>query len=393
MDLSFTAEDRVFRSEVRSWLVENVPTTERPHDFDGAREWDMAWQRRQFDGGYGGIAWPREYGGQGLDLVRQLIWFEEYAIAEGPDIGCGFVGINHGGPTLIASGSEEQKQRHLPKILAGEEVWCQGFSEPGAGSDLAAISTRASIEGDELVVNGSKIWTSYANHADWQELLCRTDPTAERHKGLSWVICDMHSPGITIRPIRLISGEVDLNQVFYDDVRIPLKNVVGGLNNGWSVAMSTLGFERGTGFIAEQIEQSIRVEHLIERARETCGPDGRPLIKNEKIAEELATLRAQVTTLQSMTYRTISEVARTNTPGSESSLIRLFTAETSQRIARCDMELMGADMLSYTYGVNEGPDEHVHDYLRDFANTIAGGSAQIQRDIIGERVLGLPRSR
>jgi alkylation response protein AidB-like acyl-CoA dehydrogenase len=393
VDIEFKPEEKLFREEVRDWLAQNVPPKPYPLDGEEAKAFDLAWQRKQYEGGWAGINWPVEYGGRGLGLFEQIIWFEEYARAQAPFIGRCFVGVNHGGPTLIVRGNEEQKSYHLPRILKGETVWCQGFSEPGAGSDLAGIKTHARVEGDELVVNGSKIWTSYANHADWQELLCRTDPTAERHKGLSWVICDMHSPGITIRPIRLISGEVDLNQVFYDDVRIPLKNVVGGLNNGWSVAMSTLGFERGTGFIAEQIEQSIRVEHLIERARETCGPDGRPLIKNEKIAEELATLRAQVTTLQSMTYRTISEVARTNTPGSESSLIRLFTAETSQRIARCDMELMGADMLSYTYGVNEGPDEHVHDYLRDFANTIAGGSAQIQRDIIGERVLGLPRSR
>ena len=266
MDLSFTDEDCAFRREVRTWLRDNIPTDERPHDFEGARAWDMAWQRRQFDGGYGGIAWPREYGGQGLPLVRQLIWFEEYAKAGGPDIGCGFVGMNHGGPTLIARGSEDQKRRHLPKILEGDEVWCQGFSEPGAGSDLAGISTKGSVEGDELVVNGQKIWTSYAHMADFQELLVRTDPQSSRHRGLTWVICDMHSPGITVRPIVSMDGLAEFCEVFYDEVRIPLDNVVGEIGDGWSVAMSTLGFERGTGFMKLQTELSVALERLIEDA-------------------------------------------------------------------------------------------------------------------------------
>lgn len=389
MDIAFSPSEQQFRAEVRDWLADNVPRETPPLDGEEARAFDLAWQRKQYEGGWAGINWPVEYGGRGLGLFEQIIWFEEYARAGAPEIGRCFVGINHGGPTLIVRGNEDQKAYHLPRILKGETVWCQGFSEPNAGSDLAGIRTHARIEGDELVVNGSKIWTSYANHADWQELLLRTDPEAERHKGLSWVICDMHAPGISIRPIRLMSGEVDLCQVFYDDVRIPIENVVGGINNGWSVAMSTLGFERGTGFIAEQTAQAIRVEKLIERARDTTGPTGRPLIEGETLAEELATLRAQVTALQSMTYRTVSEVARTGQPGSESSLIRLFTAETGQRIARCEMAMTGSDMLDFAYGVEEG----VHDYLRGFAATIAGGSAQIQRDIIGERVLGLPRSR
>lgn len=389
MDIEFTAAERRFREEVRDWLADNVPREKPPFDGEEAAAFDLAWQRRQYDGGWAGINWPVEYGGRGLGLFEQIIWYEENARAGAPFIGRCFVGINHGGPTLMARGDESQKAFHLPPILKGEVVWCQGFSEPNAGSDLAGIRTHGRVEGDELVVNGSKIWTSYANHADWQELLLRTDPDAERHKGLSWVICDMHSPGISTRPIRLMSGEYDLCQVFYDDVRIPLSNVVGGLGQGWSVAMSTLGFERGTGFIAEQTEQAIRVERLVARAREKCGPDGRPLIAGEVLAEELATLRAQVAALQSMTYRTVSEVARTGQPGAESSLIRLFTAETGQRIARCEMRMKGADMLDFAYG----EDDPVHDYLRGFAATIAGGSAQIQRDIIGERVLGLPRAR
>ena len=390
MNIEFSPAETRFREEVRDWLHDNVPREHQPLDGEEAKAFDLAWQKKQYEGGWAGINWPKEYGGRGLGLFEQIIWFEEYARAHAPFIGRCFVGINHGGPTLIVRGSEEQKSYHLPRILKGEVVWCQGFSEPGAGSDLAGIRTSARIEGDELVVNGSKIWTSYANHADWQELLLRTDPSAERHKGLSWVICDMHAPGITVRPIRLMSGEVDLCQVFYDEVRVPIENVVGGIDNGWSVAMSTLGFERGTGFIAEQVKLAIHVEELITRAREQTGADGRPLIAHELLAENLATARAEVTALRAMTYRTISEIARTNTPGAESSIVRLYTSELAQRIMRLEIEMLGPAMLDFRYGRRDDP---VHDYFRAFAQTIAGGSAQIQRNIIGERVLGLPKSR
>ncbi len=383
MDLSFTDEDCAFRRQVRTWLRDNIPTGERPHDFEGARAWDMAWQRRQFDGGYGGIAWPWEYGGQGLPLVRQLIWFEEYAKAGGPDIGCGFVGVNHGGPTLIARGSEDQKRRHLPKILEGNEVWCQGFSEPGAGSDLAGISTKGSVEGDELVVNGQKIWTSYAQMADFQELLVRTDPQSSRHRGLTWVICDMHSPGITVRPIVSMDGLAEFCEVFYDEVRIPLDNVVGKIGDGWSVAMSTLGFERGTGFMKLQTELSVALERLIEDAASLGALD------DLRVRAELGDLRADVLAMRAMTYATVSSAARTDVPGPEGSMIKIFYADLSQRIHRTRMEVIGVDGLDrggrYGYDIGE--------YLYSYANTMGGGTSEVQRDIVGERVLGLPRNR
>ncbi len=383
MDLSFTDEDCAFRREVRTWLRDNIPADERPHDFAGARAWDMAWQRRQFDGGYGGIAWPREYGGQGLPLVRQLIWFEEYAKAGGPDIGCGFVGMNHGGPTLIARGSEAQKRRYLPKILAGEEVWCQGFSEPGAGSDLAAISTKGCIQGDELVVNGQKIWTSYAHMANFQELLVRTDPESSRHRGLTWIICDMHSPGITVRPIVSMDGLAEFCEVFYDDVRIPLDNVVGELGDGWSVAMSTLGFERGTGFMKLQTELSVALERLIEDAA-SLG-----VLDDSGVRAQLGDLRADVLAMRAMTYATVSSAARTDVPGPEGSMIKIFYADLSQRIHRARMEIIGVHGLDrggrYGYDIGE--------YLYSYANTMGGGTSEVQRVIVGERVLGLPRIR
>ena len=348
-----------------------------------ALDFDKGWQRCLFDAGWVGINWPTEYGGRGFSIVQQVIWLEEYAKAHAPWIGANFVGINHGGPTLILNASEDQKAYHLPRILRGEAIWCQGFSEPGAGSDLAGIKTRGRIEGDELVINGSKIWTSFAHVADWQELVLRTEEGSTRHKGLSWVICDMHAPGITIRPIRKMSGQVEFAEVFYDDVRVPLANVVGGLGNGWKVAMSTLSFERGTGFIADQVKLSQEIEELLATAR------GSGAIKDDRIAADLATMRAEVAALRAMTYRNISTVIRTGQPGPESSVIRLFTSELGQRLERMALLLAGPDILDFRYG----DDDLVADYLRGFAATIAGGTAQIQRDIIGERLLGLPKSR
>ncbi|WP_242127151.1 acyl-CoA dehydrogenase family protein [Sphingobium sp. Sx8-8] len=383
MRFQFSDEDQRFREECRDWLEDNIPREKRPLNAVDAVDFDRAWQRRLFDAGWAGINWPSEYGGRGLPIVRQVIWLEEYARAHAPWIGSNFVGINHGGPTLILNASEEQKAWHLPRILKGESIWCQGFSEPGAGSDLAGIKTKARIEGDELVVNGSKIWTSYAQVADWQELVLRTEEGSQRHKGLSWVICDMRSPGITVRPIQKISGQTEFAQVFYDDVRIPLANVVGGLGNGWKVAMSTLSFERGTGFIGEQVKLSQDIEELLDSARAS----GR--LGEADIAEQIAQLRAEVFALRAMTYRNISEVARTGQPGPEASVIRLFSSDLRQRIERLAIALAGETVLDFRYG----DDDFITDYLLGFAVTIAGGSAQIQRDIIGERLLGLPKSR
>ena len=383
MDIGFSPDEARFRDECREWLNANVPTEKRPIDAAEAIVFDKAWQRQLFDAGWAGINWPSEYGGRGLSIVQQVIWLEEYAKAHAPWIGANFVGINHGGPTLILNASEEQKAWHLPRILKGESIWCQGFSEPGAGSDLAGIRTHGRIEGDELIVNGSKIWTSFAHVADWQEVVLRTEEGSRRHAGLSWVICDMHTPGITVRPIRKMSGQTEFAEVFYDDVRIPLANVVGGLGNGWKVAMSTLSFERGTGFIADQVKQSQEIEELIATAR----ANGR--IADDCIADDLAQMRAEVAAVRAMTYRNISEVMRTGQPGPEASVIRLFTSELGQRLERMAVRLKGAAMLDFQYG----DDDEVADYLRGFAATIAGGSAQIQRDIIGERLLGLPKSR
>jgi alkylation response protein AidB-like acyl-CoA dehydrogenase len=394
MNLDLTAEEQAFRQEARTWLRENLPTDPRPPEGHEMREFDLAWQRTLFEGGWAGINWPTEYGGRGLTDVQQMIWYEEFARADPPftlNNSCTFVGNLHGGPTLIACGDEDQKSTHLPRILRGEEVWCQGFSEPGAGSDLAGLTTRAEIDGDELVVTGQKTWTSYAHVADVQELLVRTNPSAPKHKGITWVICDMRSPGIEIREIRTMSHVTDFCEVFYDEVRIPLSNVVGGIDNGWRTAMSTLSFERGTAFMADQVELASTVERLIDEARVRTGPDGRrPAIADDELARRLAVARAEVAALRAMTIAGISRNARTGVPGPEGSMIRLFHGELHQRVYQLALDVIGADALRLTPvdgdGVWTGP------YLQSFAYTIGGGTTDIQRNIVGERVLGLPRA-
>ncbi|MDX2165888.1 MAG: acyl-CoA dehydrogenase family protein, partial [Deltaproteobacteria bacterium] len=324
MDIRFTPEEERFRAEARAWLAANAPAGRPPeHDLTARRAFDMAWQRRLFDAGYAGISWPKEYGGRGATLMEQLIWYEEFARSGAHDPTTLFVGLNHGGPTLIACGSEEQKSFHLPRILRGEVLWCQGFSEPGAGSDLAALSTRAVIDGDDLVVTGQKIWTSFAHVAEYQELLVRTDLEAPKHKGITWVICPMDAPGITIRPIKTIAGGSDFAEVFYDEVRIPRRNIVGRMNEGWQVAMATLSFERGTAFLAEQVRLTRLVDQLVGVARTTSFVDGTVALADDEIARRLALLRAEVEALRSMTYRSVSRTARTGMPSAEASLIRL----------------------------------------------------------------------
>jgi alkylation response protein AidB-like acyl-CoA dehydrogenase len=384
VNLDFTAEDDRFRAEARDWLNDNIPREPEPVEGQEMREFNLAWQAKQYEGGWAGVSWPTEYGGLGLSLTHQVIWYEEYAKAGAPGVPLLFVGVHHGAPTLMARGNKAQKDFHLPKILKGEVIWCQGFSEPNNGSDLGGLRTRAHIEGDELVVNGSKIWTSSAHLSDWQELLVRTDPDAPKHKGISWVICDMTTPGIELRPINIMTapGHHHFNQVFYTDVRIPLSNVVGEVNDGWNVAMSTLGFERGTASISEQIRYGQVVEKLIELARERLG---NAVLEHDEIGARLAQLRAEYAAMRAMVYLMISE-SSTGAPGAESSVVRAFFTQLKQRTRRIAVDILGSDSL-------EMPDNDpwIRPYLRSYSETIAGGTSEIQRNIIGERVLGLPR--
>ena len=387
MDLDFTNEHKLFREEVRDWLTSNVPKEYRPIDGAEMRAFDVAWQKTLYDGGWAGITWPKEHGGRGCSIVERLVWFEEYARTGAPWVGCMWVGLNHGGPILMAKGSDAQKREHLPKILRGESIWCQGFSEPNAGSDLASLKTYGEIDGDHLIVNGTKIWSSFSPVADFQELLVRTDREARKHKGISWVICDMRAPGITVQPIQTMAGHWHFAQVFYDNVRIPLENVVGGLNNGWSVAQETLSIERGIAFILEQVELTGIVESLIDMAKNVTGPDGkRPAIADDAIAGQLAMLRAEVSALRSLTYVAVSRSQSGQPPGPEGSITRLFYAELQQRIRRLAMDIMGANGLEL-----EGNDGWPERYLNMFRHTIAAGTSEIQRNIISVRILNMPR--
>lgn len=390
MDLKFSPEDVAFREEVRTWLAENRPREPRPSERKAMREYDTAWQRTQFEGGWAGISWPKEFGGRGASLIQALIWFEEYGRLGLPGIDACFVGLNHAGPTLITRANDAQKSTHLPQILRGDVVWCQGFSEPEAGSDLASLKTRAIVDGDQLVVSGQKIWTSYADVANFQELLVRTDTDVPKHKGITWVICDMKSPGIDIRPIETMDEEHEFCEVFYDEVRVPLANVVGDLNDGWSVAMSTLAFERGTAFTVNQVRLAKIVEDLIEEARHRRGPDGRrPAIEDDEIARRLAKARASVAAMRAMTYRGISRGLRSGSPGAEGSIIKLYYSDLAQEVYRLAFDIIGADGLHYISRWTPGG--WSGSYLYSMSQSIGGGTSEIQRNIIGERVLGLPR--
>jgi alkylation response protein AidB-like acyl-CoA dehydrogenase len=383
--LGFRAEDEALRAEIRDWLAASYPRVPRPPEGRAMRDFDLGWQKTLWEGGWAGVSWPREHGGRGLSVLQQMIWWEEYARTPAPAIDAAFVGVSHAGPTLIACASPEQQAEHLRPILRGDVCWCQGFSEPEAGSDLASLRTHARVEGDELVVNGQKVWTSYAQHADLQELLVRTDPVAKRHAGLTWVICDMRTPGITVRPIRTIDGAEHFCEVFYDEVRIPLSNVVGRLGDGWRVAMSTLTFERGGALTMGQMKLAATVEQLIDYARDNPGPDGRkPAIADDQVARDLALARAEVAALRAMTYASVSRV----TPGAETSLVKLYYAEVLQRVHALALDVIGPHALRWSEidGRNWPAD-----YLLSRTMSIAGGTSEIQRTIVGERVLGLPR--
>jgi alkylation response protein AidB-like acyl-CoA dehydrogenase len=392
MERSTSPFEQAFRSEVRSWLAANAPDEPCPAlSHDGAEQGGFmrAWQKRLFEAGWAGIAWPREYGGRGLSQGEQVIWYEEYARAGAPAAPCLFVGLQHAGPVLMLCGSEAQKAFHLPRILRGEDIWCQGFSEPGAGSDLANIRTRGDVDGDHIVVNGSKIWTSFAQMADYQELIVRTEPGSTRHQGLSWLICNMKSPGITVRPIESMDGEHHNCEVFYDNVRIPLANVVGGLGAGWATSMATLAFERGTAFVDMQLRLSITIEKLIALAASLKDPEGRPLAEDAAIALQLGALRGHGAALRSMTYMSASRGAREAVPGPEGVYVALMLTELQQRVWRCAMELLGPAALERPQRLSI--EDEVHQYLFSHAATIGGGTSEIRRNIIGERILKLPR--
>jgi alkylation response protein AidB-like acyl-CoA dehydrogenase len=391
MDLNYSADDQAFRARARAWLVENLPQTPRPPEGQAAALWVCAWQAKLAAGGFAGLSWPAEFGGAGLDGVKQVIWFEELGRVNGPHQGAMGIAMNHAGPTLILRGTDEQKAFHLPKIMKGEVIWCQGFSEPGAGSDLAALSTKGELDGDHIVVNGQKMWTSNAHHATYQELLIRTDPESKRHKGLTWLICDMRTPGIEIKPIKNMMGERHVNMIFYDNVRIPVSNIVGEMGDGWAVAMSTLAFERGIYFVPEMLSMIEKVQQLTDLAGNLRLENGKLAIEDGAIAARLAAMKAKTLALRALCISTVGSSRTARQPGPEGSMVKLYVTTTYKELSQLAADIIGIDFL--VYDNDRTTNRWTYEYMWSWVLTISGGSSEIQREIIADRVLDLPRAR
>jgi len=405
MNLHDSASDAAFRQRLRTWLEREVPRHGPPPPASASRarrDYDTAWQKKLFDAGYAGMGWPKAYGGAEAALAEQLIYYEETARADAPYIGANFIGMMHGGPTLMAEGSEAQKAFHLPAILRGEHVWCQGFSEPGAGSDLAALRTRAVREGDEYVVTGQKIWSTRAHIADYCELLVRTDPDAPKHKGITWLILPMDQPGVDVRPIDTLEGESHFCEIFLDGARVPVENRVGAENDGWRVVNVTLRFERGTSFAQHIITLRSQLARLVALAR---GPLGR--WSDPSLRQRAGRLEANVEALWRLTQMAVSEADRTGVPSLVGSAVKLRYSELYQEIGELGMELLGREGLAMSDAMGPAIGDPavsgsaaagglpladlLHDYLWSIQFTISGGTSHVQRDIIAERILGLPR--
>ena len=390
MRLHETPEEQAFRAELRAWLAEVLPTIPKDasgDDWTAKRAYDTGWQRRLFDAGYAGVAWPKEFGGRGATPTEELIFLEETERAGAPYVGCNFVGTLHAGPTIGAEGTPEQKARYLPGILRGDHVWCQGFSEPEAGSDLASLRTKAVRDGDHYVVTGQKIWTSHAHVADFCELLVRTDPEAPKHKGITWLVMPMGSPGIEIRPLKTLTGVSEFSEMFLDEVRIPVENRVGEENDGWRVAMVTFSFERGTAFVSELLKSMVLAEDLVAVARKSGAWD------DESVRRELAVVTAELDAEWALTKRTVSMASRAGGVGLGGSIFKLAYHETRERLGRVAMRVLDRAGLAFDDPLSLAGADHVEETLYALSLSIAAGTAQIQRNIVGERLLGLPKER
>ncbi|HXQ21080.1 MAG TPA: acyl-CoA dehydrogenase family protein [Candidatus Acidoferrales bacterium] len=392
MDLSFSPAEEAFRAELDAWLGDNLPREiPEPDTLADEVAFLIKWQRQLAAGRWVGVHWPTEYGGRGVSVIENYIFQEEMARTQAPEI-IGRIGVNLVGPTLIGHGTDTQKRRYLAKILTAEEIWCQLFSEPNAGSDLTALRCRAERDGDEFVINGQKVWTSYAQFAHWGILLARTDAAAPKAKGISFFIVDMRSPGIAIRPLRQMTGSEEFNEVFLENVRIPATNLVGGLNRGWEIAQTTLAHERGTS-ARQLVVHRILLDELIALARRRT-VEGTPAATHPILRQRLAQSVIEVELLKLQNWRTLTQLLRHGKPGPESSLVKLFWSEMSQRLHDTAMEILGVDgqlMHGDARAVAHGRWPRSYLYYR--AGTIFAGTSEIQRNIIAERVLGLPRSR
>ena len=399
MDFRDTPEEAAFRHEVREFIDTELPERFRGISMSpmgGGEGGDLRsrfeelkeWRKRLAGKGWIAPAWPKDYGGAGLGVMQQFVMNEEFAEARAPIVGG--MGTSMVGPTLIVHGSEDQKKEHLGRILSGDAQWCQGFSEPGSGSDLASLQTRAVRDGDDYVVNGQKIWTSGAQYAHWMFLLARTDPEAPKHKGISYFLVDMKSPGITVRPLINLAGSAGFNEVFFDNVRVPAKNLVGEENRGWYIGTTTLDFERSS--IGSAVGQRIQVETMIAYAQEHATDGQSALGHSAGLRYELSDRLLETHVAKMLSYRVVTMQAKGLVPNYEASMTKLFASELSQRISRTGIKVAGL------YGQLMPGSEHApargrygNMYLQTLGSTIAGGTSEIQRNIIATRGLGLPR--
>jgi alkylation response protein AidB-like acyl-CoA dehydrogenase len=382
VDFDLSGPEKTFRDEVRGWLKANAPRKDGPgeDDMKAFVESRRAWQKKLFDAGYVGITWPKEYGGRGAGFMEQLIFNDEMIQAQAPEP-INVIGLGMGGPVVIAHGSDEQKKRYLEPLLSAEEIWCQGFSEPNAGSDLSGLQTRAEDMGDHYLVNGQKVWTTLAHVAKWCMLLTRERSEANPRDGLTYLLVDMESPGIEVRPLVQITGDAEFNEIFFHDVKVPKSQVLGEPGGGWAVAMTTLLHERGTLGMALATRAQITAAELAEHARK-LGRGSDPLVR-QKIAQHTIEARA----LQLNGYRAVTAVKRNGIPGPEGSILKLMWSELNQRMTETAVDIAGP---AGQVGDGNG---WKYQFLRSRANTIEAGTSEVLRNILAERVLGLPRSR
>jgi alkylation response protein AidB-like acyl-CoA dehydrogenase len=397
MDFTLTPEQQSFRDEVRDWLERNLPRSwvERLHGGSDiprpdAYEFLRQWQGKLNDAGFVGLTWPKESGGRGLTFMEEMILQQEMALAKAPPV-LNILAVGMAGPTIIAYGTEEQKKRYPPKMLSCEEIWCQGYSEPNAGSDLAAVQTRAVRDGEYYVVNGQKVWTSLAHLADWMMLLARTDPDAPKHKGITYFLLDMKSPGVTVKPLKQITGDAEFNEVYFDNVRVHESQILGGVNNGWGVGLTTLMYERLALGFGIQVRLRIALDALVELARHTV-KNGVPVTQDPVMRQKLAQMWIDTEVFKYTGARAITKLLKGELPGPEASTGKMMWVEGHQRLQELAMEIEGP-FSQLTQGspwaVAGGLWQHT--FLRSRANSIEGGTTEIQRNIIGERVLGLPK--
>ena len=376
MDLHDSPADAAFRRQARHWLATNAPPP--PHPVRGSDEWPSfhrAWHRKLFDAGYAGLSWPVEYGGRGGTPSQQVIFEEELGRAGAPGL-ANHLGIFHVAPAIMAHGTDEQKARYLPKILSAEEIWCQGFSEPGAGSDLASLRTRAVRDGDDFVVNGQKVWTTFGAIADKCQLLVRTDPSAPKHRGISCLVVDMHAPGVDVRPLRQITGESEFSEVFFTDVRVPVSELLGEENGGWQVTMTTLASERAS-VLTFHVRVQDKVRDLARLAREQGRADD-PLIR-----QRIGACALDAHSLRLISYASATRAEQKTATGLEGSMAKLVWSELEQRIYETAAEILGPD------AVLDSP--WLHGLLDSRSLTIAAGTSEIQKTLLAERGLGMPR--